>query len=426
MADDQSEVTSPAAPGKVLTNRMIAWCAAALVLVAAGLGWPLLAVYGLGLEAIRTVGTIVLGAGGAVGLLLAARRQQTAEQDLVEKRRDLAHKEHVQRHTEAVAADNLAHQQRIAATTEADAAERRITELYAKSVEQLGSDKAPVRLGGLYALERLAQNTRSQRPTVVNVLCAYLRMPFEPATEGDPPKPSPDQVQEQHVRITAQRILAQHLAPGTDSRSDADTFWPDIDLDLVGATLIDFRFARCRVRSARFTGATFDGDADLGATVFLDRAEFDRATFTGSARFSDAIFAEGARFRTAQFLSAARFRGTTFGGDARFTRTRFHDHVWFGNAVFRADAGFTDTHFEQEVRFDDAVFAGTTTFHAAAFARPAHRLRKTFRGVRVRAASLSHWPLGWTASATTDEPWPDSGGSWHKLEPADTAQAPVT
>lgn len=37
--------------------------------------------------------------------------------------------------------------------TEENARERRITELYTKAVEQLGSDKAPVRLGGLYALE---------------------------------------------------------------------------------------------------------------------------------------------------------------------------------------------------------------------------------------------------------------------------------
>ena len=62
--------------------------------------------------------------------------------------------------------------------TDRDATERRITELYTKAVEQLGSDKAPVRLGGLYALERLAQDNPAHRQTIVNVICAYLRMPF--------------------------------------------------------------------------------------------------------------------------------------------------------------------------------------------------------------------------------------------------------
>ncbi len=42
--------------------------------------------------------------------------------------------------------------------TEHDATERRLTELYVKAVDQLGSDKPAVRQGGLYALERVAQD----------------------------------------------------------------------------------------------------------------------------------------------------------------------------------------------------------------------------------------------------------------------------
>ena len=45
--------------------------------------------------------------------------------------------------------------------TVTDATERRVTELYTKAADQLGSDKAPVRLAGLYALERLAQDNPS-------------------------------------------------------------------------------------------------------------------------------------------------------------------------------------------------------------------------------------------------------------------------
>ena len=71
-----------------------------------------------------------------------------------------------------------AHQEIVARLTEHDASERRVTELYTKAVDQLGSDQAPVRLGGLYALERLAQANPSQQQTIVNVLCAYLRMPY--------------------------------------------------------------------------------------------------------------------------------------------------------------------------------------------------------------------------------------------------------
>ncbi|HWM04943.1 MAG TPA: hypothetical protein VNP92_21600 [Actinophytocola sp.] len=41
-----------------------------------------------------------------------------------------------------------AHQERVAAAAEVDAEARRVTDLYTKAVDQLGSDKAPVRLGG--------------------------------------------------------------------------------------------------------------------------------------------------------------------------------------------------------------------------------------------------------------------------------------
>lgn len=60
-----------------------------------------------------------------------------------------------------------------------DASGRRVTELYARAADQLGSDKAPVRLAGLYALERLGQGSPNHRQTIVEVLCAYLRMPYK-------------------------------------------------------------------------------------------------------------------------------------------------------------------------------------------------------------------------------------------------------
>ena len=80
------------------------------------------------------------GIGGLVALVVAYRRQKVTE-----------------------AADR--HQRDVAADTKHDLAERRITELYTKAVEQLGHEKAAVRLGGLYALERLAQNNPAHRQT---------------------------------------------------------------------------------------------------------------------------------------------------------------------------------------------------------------------------------------------------------------------
>ena len=60
------------------------------------------------------------------------------------------------------------------AQTEADL-QRRITESFSKAIEQLGSDKLEVRLGGIYALERISQESPQDHWTVMENLTAFVR-----------------------------------------------------------------------------------------------------------------------------------------------------------------------------------------------------------------------------------------------------------
>jgi hypothetical protein len=60
------------------------------------------------------------------------------------------------------------------AQTKADL-QRRITESFSKAIEQLGSDKLEVRLGGIYALERISQESPQDHWTVVENLTAFVR-----------------------------------------------------------------------------------------------------------------------------------------------------------------------------------------------------------------------------------------------------------
>jgi hypothetical protein len=133
-------------------------------------------------DAIRTGLAAGGGAGAAVGLMLAFRRQ---------------------RHTElATALDQL------------DAAERRITELYNAAAEQLSSDKAPVRLTALYTLERLANDNPRHRQTIVNIICAYLRMPYTPPSASTSSNSSP----------SSSRIGTSPPPPGTSPPAPAPTW----------------------------------------------------------------------------------------------------------------------------------------------------------------------------------------------------------
>jgi uncharacterized protein YjbI with pentapeptide repeats len=309
------------------------------------------------LDVIRTGGTLVALIGGAVALWLTARRQHYTELALL--------------------------------YTERDATERRITELYTKAADQLGSDKAPVRLAGLYALERLAQNTpqQRQRQTIVDVICAYLRMPYAPPEDEPPAEDAPAEVrtqrQELQVRMTAQRILGAHL------RLDVpEVFWACIDIDLTEAHLHKFDLVGCQVKSASFKGAQFSGDANCGETRFdkgavfsgarFDkRARFDKARFGGDAAFSGARFGGDAAFSGAIFYRNARFDdraqfnanlrfGASVNGDTDFEGARFGGHADFDKAEFGREVNFRGAQFK-DAFFCGAQFDGTTYFNSARF-----------------------------------------------------------
>ncbi|MGI5507409.1 pentapeptide repeat-containing protein [Lentzea sp. CA-135723] len=345
-------------------------------------------------DALRTGLSIGIGGGGIFALYLAWRRQHATEVGLVQKERDQADvarayelQVDLAEHTRQVAEHNRLHAERVAAATEKDAADRRVTELYTKASEQLGSDKAPVRLAGLYALERLAQDNPHQRQTVVNVLCAYLRMPY--TLPGNPPDDDTDEptrtrhdtsLQEHEVRLTAQHILTTHLNTGTDPDHPAQTFWADTDLNLTGAALTDFDLRHCRVRDARFTRATFTGDALFERATFTRDALFNLAKFAGTARFGGATFAGTARFVGATFTGTASFGGATFTGTAWLAAATFTGDAWFGEATFAGDAWFGEATFTGDALFERATFTRGALFNQATFDGDALFNQATFTG----------------------------------------------
>ncbi|WNV86653.1 pentapeptide repeat-containing protein [Umezawaea sp. Da 62-37] len=319
------------------------------------------------LDVLKLTASIAVGGGGLFALYLAARRQRTQELELAQRKS-------VQAHVEDEAKSNRAHVETVQALAaqvadhnREDAAARRVTELYSKSVEQLGSDQAAVRLGGLYALERLAQDNPDQRRTVGRVLCAYLRMPFE-VPDAPPWLEDVDglgyktllaeyreRVQEREVRVAAQRVLRDHLLKG-DEAQPLPTFWADIALDLRATSLVDFDLARCTVGEVDFRSATFTGEAHFEAAMFTGDVDFVSATFIGAAHFKEATFTSGA-----DFVSA------TFDSTVDFASARFTNGVLFGLATFKGYAHFKAATFTKLAFFKRATFASIAFFNKATF-----------------------------------------------------------
>ncbi|MEV6898384.1 pentapeptide repeat-containing protein [Amycolatopsis sp. NPDC051372] len=219
-------------------------------------------------------------------------------------------------------------------------------------MEQLGSEKAPVRLAGLYALDRLAQDNAQLRQTIADVISAYLRMPYELPGSSAGLDADRDQLQEREVRLTAQRLLVRHLVPA----DEGDRFWAGIELDLSGAVLIDFPLNGCELHNARFAATRFAGDAWFHEVRFTGTTRFDGATFAGDAWFTRATFKGSTRFENAEFHGEARFEDTEFVGTTAFRSAQFAHNARFDKALFRGI-----------VRFSDAIFARSANFNRAGF-----------------------------------------------------------
>jgi hypothetical protein len=282
----------------------------AVGLLAAVSGWLLADPTTSRADALRTGG---LAAGGVVALYalwLNDRRRQ------VEERRQKVESERLE--LELVRAERDR--------------DRITDERFAKSVELLGHDADQVRVGALHALAGLARNQSEYTQTVLDVLCSYLRRPFDNPHLSESGETDPAAERELQVRLTAQRLIVELLPP---AGSDGKAF----DLDLTGASLEYFDL------SGRTIGTLMMRYASL-----LSSTNFSGSEFRGPAWFTAATFGKGrlrGRFRCqdAIFHERAWFSGTEFGGVTDFERTTFQGEASFKNAVFSGDASLRDAIF---------------------------------------------------------------------------------
>ncbi|TMR89586.1 pentapeptide repeat-containing protein [Nonomuraea basaltis] len=166
------------------------------------------------------------------------------------------------------------------------AEEGQITDRYTKAVEQLGSAKLDVRLGGLYALERLAQDSHRDHQTIYDVLAAFVR-------EHDP-KPSITDKELFTMRATtdvaaALTIIGRRSATRDVRAPDLNSIrTPGANLSeayLMDAGLTEARLFRADLTKAHLGGANLTSARLDGAN--LSGAELDYANLLG-ANLTDA------------------------------------------------------------------------------------------------------------------------------------------
>ncbi|MCA1604232.1 MAG: hypothetical protein LC775_01820 [Acidobacteria bacterium] len=196
----------------------------------------------------------VAAAGAAVGLVVAYRRQQSAEDS----------------HTLAVRTED-----RIATEWKEDSHRDRtrlLNERFTSASQQLGSDRPEIRLAGVYAMAGLADDWNDQRQTCVDVLCGYFRM----ASRADEP--------DEEVCKAVFQMIRDHLAGNAPAR------WSGVSFNFRGAQFVDQDLSDIVVDGETFdfrdVVVTGNGLSFVRSKFLSGDIDFERAIVEGSLNFA--------------------------------------------------------------------------------------------------------------------------------------------
>jgi uncharacterized protein YjbI with pentapeptide repeats len=227
---------------------------------------------------------------------------------------------------------------------------RTLNERFTTAAEQLGSDKPAVRLAGVYAMAGLADDWKENRQTCIDVLCAYLRLPYKLQSDDEPPAEKHLAFEaDRQVRLTVIDVIVAHL------KENALESWNGFKIDFSRVVFDggDFSHANFSDSSVKFDGAKFaSGQIYFFGTKFSGDTGFYNATFSGSC----------VNFFHAEFSGSTSFYGVNFSdGVITFPFTRFTGRVAFTHAEFSGGSlSFRDAIFSEgcEVSFNSAIFSG--------------------------------------------------------------------
>ena len=209
-------------------------------------------------------------------------------------------------------------------------------ERYTKAVEQLGDEKAPIRMGGVYTLVGLIdewledesidkyEDKLKEGQVIINNLCAYIRSPFTLASHyNELSNPTPKGIykdkkekfyadkatldSETDVRLGIIKEIHDRLQ---DSDKNTPGAWSDFEYD--------------------FSGSTFFYPIDLTNSYYAKPINFSGSTYTSWADFSGSTYKGEAYFRNSTYQSKAIFNGSTYKGRTVFIGSIFYSDVSFG------------------------------------------------------------------------------------------------
>ena len=295
-------------------------------------------------------------------------------------------------------------------------AERR--ERYTKAVEQLGDEKAPVRMGGVYTLVGLVDEWLEEKSirkyedrlkegqVIINNLCAYIRSPFTLASHYDElMQDTPDaegvyqdKVQEFYadkatldseadVRLGIIKEIHDRIqGPGKNT----PRAWSDFEYDFSGSTFfypIDLTNSYY-AKPINFSGSTYSEKADFSGSTYSEKADFSGSTYQGWAYFTGSTYQGWAYFSRSTYKSWAYFTGSTYEGGADFRVSTYEGGADFRVSTYEGWANFTGSTYEGGADFSRSTYEGWAYFTGSTYEGGANFSRSTYNDVADFSGSI--------------------------------------
>jgi len=296
-------------------------------------------------------------------------------------------------------------------------AERR--ERYTKAVEQLGDEKAPIRMGGVYTLVGLVDEWLEEKSlsdderfkegqVIINNLCAYIRSPFTLASHYDElseDAPSLEGIykdkkeefyvdkaildSEADVRLSIIKEIHDRIQ-GPDKNTPGA--WSDFEYDFSGSTFfypIDLtnsyyakpiNFSGSTYQAlAYFTDSIYQGGANFSRSTYQALAYFTDSIYQGGAYFTDSIYQGGAYFRGSTYQALADFSRSTYQGGADFTGSAYQGGADFRGSTYQALAYFSRSTYQALAYFSHSAYQGGAYFRGSTYQSRAYFSRSTYK-----------------------------------------------
>ena len=285
-------------------------------------------------------------------------------------------------------------------------------ERYLKAVELLDSAHSYTRLGAVHALVALAdeyladqalqaEEKHLEGQRIVDVLCAYIRSPFELAFRYDElsqDKPNPhgsyrenyqefsihraELLAEAKVRQQALQEIHRRLRhfPQGDRRSYVEGSWSGFEYDFSNSVFfypVDMKdswyqnsvdFSGCTYyASAEFSGSTYERSVYFCDSTYYDWVFFNNSTYFGEAQWSGSTYHDSARFSWSVYYGEVSFHDSVYGGPVFFDQSLYYDEALFYSSTYRGEAGFDGSLYRGSVFVSDSVFAGEVSLYGSIF-----------------------------------------------------------